>query len=109
MPRFTAKPITIEAVRFNGDIAPWPEPFRRAVLRHLPGGITEIATGDGPRPCRSSDWVTLGPAGFSVIHAAPFEAMFSLVSPNPHLEAFDATFAPAAERETPARRAQPKK
>lgn len=76
MPRFVAKKITIEAWQFAGDVAQWPEPFRRAVLRHLPGGITEIRTDDGPRPCRVSDWVVHGPGGFRVVHEAAFEAMF---------------------------------
>lgn len=81
MPRFTAKPFTVEAIQFDGDTGQWPESFRLALLRHLPGGVTEISTGDGPRPCRFSDWVVHGPGGFSVVHDAAFEAMFSEVEP----------------------------
>ncbi len=81
MPRFVAKPVHFECWQFLGSTAPWPESFRRAVLRHLAGGITEISTGDGPRPCRVNDWVVSGPGGFSVVHEAVFEVMFAAIEP----------------------------
>jgi hypothetical protein len=80
MPRFVANQITVEAHQFLGDTSPWPESFRRAVLRHLAGGITEIQTGDGPRPCRYSDWMISGPGGYSIVRAAAFEAMFAALA-----------------------------
>jgi hypothetical protein len=91
MPRFVAKSFIVSAEQFTGDVAQWPDAFRRAVLRHLPGGVTEISTGDGPRPCRFSDWVVHGPGGFSVVHDAVFEACFapveSVSSPDPEASA----------------------
>jgi len=80
MPRFQAKPVIVEALQFTGDIAQWPEQFRLAVRRHLPGGITEIVTGDGVRAIRFGDWVVHGPSGqFSVWREAEFETCFAPV------------------------------
>ena len=78
MPRFVAKPVVIEAWQFTGSIAFWPESFRLAVGRHLPGGLTEIMTGDGMRPVPAGAWIAHGPDGtFSVWRDAAFETMFA--------------------------------
>jgi hypothetical protein len=81
MPRFVARPVTVEAFQFTGTVAFWPEPFRRAVVRHISGGLTDIQTADGVRPVRNNDWVVHGPSGFSVLREAAFEAMFEEVAP----------------------------
>lgn len=82
MPRFIARPIIVEAFQFLGDIALMPEDFRRAVGRHLGGGITEVVTGEGVRPCRHSDWIVRGSDGtFSVIRDTNFEAAFEPHAP----------------------------
>lgn len=83
MPRFIARPITVEAHQFTGDVALWPDPFRLVVRRHG-DGRTEILTLDGARPVRYGDFVMHGPGGFSVVHEAEFEASFDpapLVTP----------------------------
>jgi hypothetical protein len=78
MPRFVARPVTVEAVLFDTDTAQWPESFRLAVRRFLPDGTIEIMTGDGARPCRHGDHVVRGPSGlFSVWHEADFETWFT--------------------------------
>jgi hypothetical protein len=77
MPRFVTRQNTVNAVQFTGDIAFWPEPFRLAVRRHLPGGTTEIFTGDGVRPCKIGDWVVNGPDGAMMVwRNAAFETFF---------------------------------
>lgn len=78
MSRFVARPITVEAVRFEGTISFWPESFRLAVRRHQPGGITEIFTGDGVRPVLFGNHVVRGPDGlFTVWREAAFETWFA--------------------------------
>lgn len=81
MPRFIARPISVEAYRFEGNIVLWPDEFRFVVTRHFGDGTISIATGDGARVCRYGDWVINGPNGFEVVHAAPFEAMFAEAVP----------------------------
>lgn len=77
MPRFIARPVVVEAHPFLGDISQWPDAFRLAVVRHVPGGLTEIRTSDGTRPCRYGDWIVRGSDGtFTVMHEATFETMF---------------------------------
>lgn len=96
MPRFRAIPVVIEAHQMTGSINQWPDPFRRAVVRHIPGGTTEIMTPDGARPVRNNDWVVYGPGGFSVVHEAAFEAMFEQLAPT--LAAADEAIRAAAGR-----------
>lgn len=76
MPRFVARPITVSAEQFKGTISQWPESFRLAVIRHVPGGTTEVMTGDGVRPLRFSDWLVHSRGVFTVWHEAAFEASF---------------------------------
>lgn len=77
MPKFVGKRTVVEAVQFNGYVATWPEQFRLAVGRHLPGGTTEIKTAEGVLPVRHNDWVIRGPYGdFSVMRPAAFETYF---------------------------------
>lgn len=79
MPRFVARSIIIEAVQNTGSIAEWPDPFRMAVVRYMPGGTIDVMTGDGARQCRYLDWMVRGPDGqFTVVRDAAFEAMFEL-------------------------------
>ena len=93
MPRFVARPYVVAAECFGGSIVLWPEEFRLAVVRHLGDGTIHIMTSDGARPCRYGDWVINGPAGFEVVHRAPFEAMFA-----------EADAAPPADPKRPAPR-----
>lgn len=82
MPRYIARPVIIEAFPWSGHTHELPESFRRAVTRHLVGGMVEIMTGDGARQCRHDDWIVRGPDGqFSVLRAAAFETMFEEHSP----------------------------
>jgi hypothetical protein len=81
MPRYRALPTVVEAHQFTGTVSFWPDPFRRAVVRHIPGGITEVMTADGARPVRFNDWVVYGPDGFTVVHEAAFEARFEELAP----------------------------
>lgn len=75
MPRYIARPVVVEAYQWQGHAHELPESFRRAITRHLAGGIVEIATGDGARQCKHYDWIVRGPeGGFSVLRAAAFEA-----------------------------------
>ena len=75
MPRFVAKPMIVEAHQNMGQ--PFPPEFALAVLQHRTDGMIDIATGDGTRPCKYTDWVVRGPSGqFSVMRDADFEAMF---------------------------------
>jgi hypothetical protein len=90
MPRFRALPVVVEAHQFTGSVNLWPDPFLRAVVRHLPGGITEVMTADGLRQVRNNDWLVYGPGGFSVMHEAAFEAMFEELALNGGLERADA-------------------
>jgi hypothetical protein len=77
MPRFVAKPVTVEAHMWDGHMHMMSDAFRRSVLRHLPNGTVEINTGDGPRPCAQGSWIVHGPDGaFSVMRKAAFAAMF---------------------------------
>lgn len=78
MPRFVGKPTIVEAEQFLGSIAFWPESFRRAVVRHLPGGTTEVRTAEGVRPVKQNDWILRGPYGdFSVMKPSAFETFFT--------------------------------
>jgi len=80
MPRYTAKPIGVEAFQFNGSMNAMPESFRLALRRHLVGGTVEIMTGDGPRVCKYHDWIVRGPDGdFTVMRDAAFEATYAEV------------------------------
>jgi hypothetical protein len=77
MPRYTAKPVLVEAFPWQGHAHELPESFRMAITRHLVGGMVEILTGDGARQCRHDDWIVRGPDGqFSVLRAAAFETYF---------------------------------
>ena len=76
MPRFVARPVTVAAEQFTGTISFWPEQFRAAVVRHLPGGTTEIMTGDGVRPVRVGDWIVQIRGICTVWHEATFETFF---------------------------------
>jgi hypothetical protein len=79
MARFVANPVIVEAVQYrSGDVACWPDEFRRALHRHIGGGRVEVTTGDGPRPLLDGDWVVHGPDGlFSVWREAAFEVWFA--------------------------------
>lgn len=77
MSRFVSRQYYVEAQQFQGTVHLWPDEFRLAVVRHLPDGTIMVATGDGPRSCRTGDFVINGPAGFEVIRRVPFETMFT--------------------------------
>jgi hypothetical protein len=78
MPRYTTRPVQIEAVQWDGHMHMMSDAFRRSVLRHLPNGTVEIDTLDGPRPCKQGWWIVAGPDGaFSVMRAAAFDEMFA--------------------------------
>jgi hypothetical protein len=82
MPRFVARPVQIEAHQWEGHTHELPESFRRAVTRHIMGGV-EIMTGDGARACKHYDWIVRGPDGqFSVVRAAAFETYFEEQKPS---------------------------
>jgi hypothetical protein len=83
MPRYTARPVTIEAFQWLGHTHELPEAFRMVVTRHLQAGGVEVMTGDGARQCRHYDWIVRGPEGqFSVLKAAAFEAGFEEQKPS---------------------------
>ena len=82
MPRFIARPVIVEAFQFMGGTALFPDDFRRAILRHLPGGITEVATGEGPRAMKYGDWLLKGADGtFQVRPAGSFDTWFEIHVP----------------------------
>ena len=82
MPRYTARPLTVEAHQWTGHVAEWPESFRLAVRGHKVGGIIEVMTGDGVRQCKHGDWIVAGPDGtFTVQRAAMFETWFAPFQP----------------------------
>jgi hypothetical protein len=84
MPRYVARPVQVTAFQYDGHTHEWPEAFRMAVRRHLPGGTVEIMTGDGLRPCKHGDWIMHTPDGqFSVVRDAAFETMFEPQRPAP--------------------------
>lgn len=102
MARFVANPVIVEAVQYrSGDVACWPDEFRRALHRHIGGGRVEVTTGDGPRPLRDGDWVVHGPDGlFSVWREAAFEVWFALRVPPAVLDDEDDAEQDAASSET---------
>ena len=82
MPRYVGLPTVIEAHQYKGSTVDFPEAFRLAVVRHVPGVVTDVATADGTRRMHHDDWIFRGPdGGFSVMRPAAFEAFFTEHSP----------------------------
>lgn len=76
MARFVSRPgVIVEAHQYDG--APLPLELAPAVLRRRPDGGIDVATENGPRHCKPTDWVIRDRDGmFSVMRDAAFEVMF---------------------------------
>lgn len=61
--KFTKKPVTIEAVLYQGDVGRLPYEFAAAVKSHAKGGSAFIQTLEGVMECQIGDWIIKGVKG----------------------------------------------
>ena len=83
MPRFIARPVTVEAHQWGGNTVLMPDDFRLSV-QSTPDGRAVVTTLDGPKVAQRDDWIMRGPGGdFVVVRPAAFETMFEPLAQTP--------------------------
>ena len=77
MPRFTARPVTVEAYRYDGNTLNMEGAFNSVFRSYQSGGPAIISYGNVAWPLRVGDWLIRGADGVvTPVGAAAFEAMF---------------------------------
>ena len=82
MPRYTAKPISVEAHRYNGNTLNLEGEFNRVIMDFRPGGRAIVRTPGGMLPLDVGDWLVRDASGVVMpVSAGTFERTYAPAEP----------------------------
>lgn len=77
MPRFTPRPLTIEAHRYDGSTLNLEGDFNRVIVNLTPGGRATVRTPGGMLPLNVGDWLVRDASGVVMpVGAGTFERTY---------------------------------